>query len=173
MIELSKERIDEILHKETLKTEDQKTLLRAIYGRYMHLYEDYFSDTDKLNEKKITQLQKYHEETKSLLKYYYMDIPYDVCTALIEFDKQYTDKLLGKDREDFLSGYFNQFKNESRNKNRSEEELKADFAKEKLKNFYEAMDSVFRESFGTDSVTVDKTVNWFKNLFGIGKSDKK
>ena len=39
MVELNNERIDEILHKETVKTEEQATILRAIYTRYMRLYE--------------------------------------------------------------------------------------------------------------------------------------
>ena len=30
---------------------------------------------DALNEDKIAELKKYHEETESLIKYYYMDIP--------------------------------------------------------------------------------------------------
>ena len=37
MIELSKERIAQILHEETVKKEDADTILRSIYTRYMCL----------------------------------------------------------------------------------------------------------------------------------------
>ena len=63
MVELSTERIDEILYKETQKTVDLPTLLRSIYTRYMHLYESYLADIDTLNDEKIAELKKYHEET--------------------------------------------------------------------------------------------------------------
>ena len=172
MNELKKERIEEILHEETLKTEDQKTLMRAVYSRYMHLYEEYFSDIDKLNDKKIAQLKKYHEETESFMKCYYIDIPYDVCATLKEFDHQYTDKLLGTDWQKYLSDEYTQFK--AKNKNKSEEENKAAFVRLKLDDFYAVIDTAFRESFGTDSRTIERTVNWFKGLFsGSNKSDKK
>ena len=75
MVELSNERIEQILNDETGKTEDVKTILRGIYTRYVNLYERYFADFDKLNEEKIEAFKKYHEETRSLIKYYYMDIP--------------------------------------------------------------------------------------------------
>lgn len=44
MIELSHERIEQILHEETVKKEDLDTILRGIYFRYMRLYERYFAD---------------------------------------------------------------------------------------------------------------------------------
>ena len=44
MIELSNERIEQILHEETVKEEKVSTILRGIYTRYMRLYEKYFSD---------------------------------------------------------------------------------------------------------------------------------
>ena len=93
MVELSNERIDKILHEETLRTEDSRTLLRAII--------------DKLNDKKIAEFRKYHEETKSLLKYYYMDIPHDVNIALNEFDNKYTDYLLGNEWHSLLLEQYN------------------------------------------------------------------
>ena len=52
------------------------TLLRSIYTRYMRLFEGYFADIDALNDTKIAQFRKYHEETCSLVRYYYMDIPH-------------------------------------------------------------------------------------------------
>ena len=75
MIKLSNERIEQILHEETVKKEKSATILRGIYNRYMRLYEDYFADIDALNDDKIAEFRNYHEETRSLIKYYYMDIP--------------------------------------------------------------------------------------------------
>ena len=48
MVELSKERIAQILHEETVKKEDSDTILRSVYTRYMCLYEKYFADIDGL-----------------------------------------------------------------------------------------------------------------------------
>ena len=73
MVELNNERIDEILHKETVKTEEQATILRAIYTRYMRLYEEYFADVDTLDDAKIAELRTYHLETRNLVKAYYGD----------------------------------------------------------------------------------------------------
>jgi len=52
----------------------------------MRLYENYFDDIEALNDDKIAELRKYHEKTRSFIKYYYMDIPYDICAEIIEFD---------------------------------------------------------------------------------------
>ena len=79
MVELSKERVEQILHEETMKKEELETILRSIYTRYMHLFENYFADLDALNDDKVAELKKYHEETKSLVRYYYLDIPQDIC----------------------------------------------------------------------------------------------
>ena len=65
MIELSNERIEEILHKETGKTEELTTILRGIYIRYMRLYERYYADIDALNDDVIAELKNYLEETKA------------------------------------------------------------------------------------------------------------
>jgi hypothetical protein len=97
MVELSTERVEEILQKETQKTESVPVILRAIYTRYMNLFERYFADIDNLNDDKIAELRKYHEETISLVKYYYMDIPQDICHEINEFESKFTAKLLGKD----------------------------------------------------------------------------
>ena len=40
MIELSNERVEQILHEETVKKEESGTILRSIYIRYVRLYED-------------------------------------------------------------------------------------------------------------------------------------
>lgn len=55
MLELSNERIEQILHEETTKTVELATLLHSIYIRYMRLFEGYFSDIDALNDAKIAE----------------------------------------------------------------------------------------------------------------------
>ena len=55
MIKLSNERIEQILHEETVKKEELATILRSIYNRYMWLYEKYFADIDALNDEKISR----------------------------------------------------------------------------------------------------------------------
>ena len=149
MVELSNERVDQILHEETHKTEELITILRGIYIRYMRLYERYFADIDALNDDRIAELYKFHEETKSLIKYYYMDIPLDICTALIEFDKQYSAKLLGTHWRRYIFDSFNEFKSD--NGDKSEKCLKADFEDKILTAFYETMDYILRDGFGTGS----------------------
>ena len=67
MLELGKERIDQMLHEETVKKEEVSTILRCIYTRNMRLYETYFADIDALNEDVIKELRNSHEETKSLI----------------------------------------------------------------------------------------------------------
>ena len=47
---------------------------------------------------------------------------------------------------------------------KSEKYLKAEFSKDNLDAFYDAMDSVFREGFGTGSKTAEKIVNGLKGL---------
>ena len=155
MVELSNERIDKIMHEETLKTEDLKTLLRAIYTRYMHLFERYFADIDKLNDKKIAEFRKYHEETKSLMKYYYVDIPHDVFLYLSDYDERYVDKLLGTGWKDYLTENFNKFKKNKTKDSDDEKSIKAKFADHCLDDFYESMDDAFRDSFGSHSKTAE------------------
>jgi len=163
MIELSNERVDQILHKETNKTEEPVTILRGIYTRYMRLYERYFADIDALNDDKIAELNKFHEETKSLIKYYYMDIPLDICAALIEFDNRYSAKLLGSDWRRFLFDGFNEFKSD--NADKSEECVKADFEDKILTAFYETMDYIFRDGFGTGSESAKEIKDGLASLF--------
>ena len=97
MVELSKERIEQILHEETAKKEDPETILRSIYTRYMRLYEQLFADIDALDDDQIAVLRNYHDETRSLVRYYYMDIPLDICKGIEEFENKYTEGLLGKE----------------------------------------------------------------------------
>ena len=169
MIELSKERIGQILHEETLKTEDVKTILRSVYNRYMHLYEKYFADIDALNDETIAEMRKYNEETQSLIKYYYMDMPMDVCRGIGEFEKTYGDNLLGPDWHKYLLGTYKDFKDKYKGKKKDEAQMKAEFAKETLSDFYEAMDYIFRDGFGTGSQTVDQVVSGIQGLL-FGKS---
>ena len=163
MVELSNERVDQILHEETHKTEELITILRGVYIRYMRLYESYFEDIDALDDDRIAEFNKFHEETRSLIKYYYMDIPLDVCTALIEFDKKYSAKLLGPRWQRFLFDGFNEFKSDNRDK--SEECLKADFEDKILTAFYETMDYIFRDGFCTGSESAKKIKDGLASLF--------
>ena len=55
MMELSNERVAQIMNEETLQTVELPTLLRSIYSRYMRLYEQYFEDIDALNEEKLAE----------------------------------------------------------------------------------------------------------------------
>lgn len=170
MVELSNEKIEEILHKETQKTEEKTTILRAVYTRYMRFYENYFDDIEALNDDKIAELRKYHEETRSFIKYYYMDIPYDICAEIIEFDDEYNAKLLGPDWNKYIFGSYSGFKNENRDGKRDKESLKAEFKEEVMKAFYEKMDSIFRVGFGTESETAEQTASGLRSLlFGAWK----
>jgi len=164
MVELSKERIEQILHEETMKKEELETILRGIYTRYMRLFEKYFADIDALNDDEIAELRKYHEETGSLVKYYYMDIPLDICIGLKEFENKYSVKLLGSEWHKYLFDSYEEFRENSRSQNKSEEYLKAEFTKQTLSAFYEAMDYVFREGFGTGSHTAKKVVSGITEL---------
>jgi len=170
MVELSNERVEEILGKETQKTEALPLILRSIYTRYMRMYEKYFDDIDALDDDKIAEMAAYHEETRSLVKYYYMDIPQDICSEINDFEKKYTSKLLGPEWHKFISDIYAEYKKSGKNRNKSEECLKAQFKEEILQAFYETMDSVFREGFGTRSKTAEKIIGGITGLlFGRDK----
>ena len=167
MVELSKERIGQILNEETAKKEETDTILRSIYTRYMRLYEQYFADIDALNDERIAGLREHHEETRSLVRYYYMDIPMDICSGIEEFEKQYVDGLLGPEWQKYLSGKYKEFKEQNGDRNKDEDHLKAEFAKKTLADFYESMDFIFRDGFGTGSKTEKGIVDIIKGfLFG-------
>lgn len=165
MIELSKERIDQIVYDETPKTDVLPTILRSIYNRYMHLYENYFADLDSLNDNKIAELRKYHKETKELIKYFYLDIPMDDIIGLDNFDKDYTDKLLGDGWHDYILENYGDFRDLYVNKDKTEKEIKAYFADKALECFYDDMDSIFRDDFGTGSKTTEAIFEGLKSLF--------
>ena len=167
MVELSNERISKILHEETAKKEELSTILRGIYTRYMHLFEKYFADIDELNDEKIAELNDYHEETKSLFRYYYMDIPLETCMQLEEFNNQYVAKLLGPKLHEHLFSVYAEFRDSADNEAKSGEEVKAEFKKQALEAFYDVMDYIFRDDFGTSSQTAKKVVTNLKEmLFG-------
>ena len=164
MVELSRKRVEQILHEETLKTEELATILRGIYTRYMRLYERYFADIDALNDEKIAELREYHGETKSLVKYYYMDIPLDICMGIDEFEEKYSDRLLGPDWHEALFDCYEDFRDDNMSEYAGERALKAAFAEQNLEAFYAAMDTVFREGFGTASQTAEKV---FTKIAGL------
>ena len=170
MIELSKERIEKILHEETAKKVELTTILRSIYTRYMLMFEKYFSDIDALNDDTISELRKYNEETKSLVRYYYLDIPLDVYEEIKEFENRSAAKLLGPKWRKYLSDSYEAFEEEYNDRYRSEKSMKAAFTKQALKDFYDAMDYVFRESFGTVSQIAKDTVSGLSGLL-FGKEE--
>lgn len=167
MVELSVARINQILHEETAQREELSMIVRAIYTRYMRIYEEYFADIDALNDEKIAEFNKKNEEIKSLMKYYYLDIPLDVYEELTEFDHEYNDKLFGSDWHGFLSDSYKTFKEHGMSDSKGEKALKADFAKEALSGFYETMDDIFRDCLGTNSVKAKEAASGFwEMLFG-------
>ena len=171
MLELSVKRIDQILHEETTEKEELSTILRGIYTRYMRLYEKYFADIDALNDDMIAEFRKYQEETDSLVRYYYLDIPEDICGQIKEFNEKYNAKLLGPEWHKCLFGLYEDFKRGSWTE-KSEETFKAEFTKQALASFYDAMGSVFREGFGTGSKTGENVLSGIAGLL-FGKQEKK
>ena len=170
MIELSKERIEKILNEETVKTVELKTLLRSIYTRYMRMYEKYFSDIDALNDDTISELRNYNEETKSLVRYYYLDIPQDIFEGIKEVEDRSVAKLLGPKWHKYLSDSYAAFKEEHEDEYGSEKSLKEAFAKQAMEEFYDTMDDVFRVGFGTVSQSAKDFTNGLTGLlFGTGK----
>lgn len=171
MIDLSNNRIEQILHEESPKKEELATILRSIYTRYMRLYESYFADIDALNDEKIAAWKAYDEETLSLVKYYYMDIPMDICIGIKEFNNKYSRNLLGADWHTFLFDSYEDFKKKNGDETVREESSKAAFAKQALSDFYDAMDYIFRDGFGTGSKTAENAVSWISGLL-FGKKEK-
>ena len=171
MKELTNERIEQILHEETTKKEELSTILRGIYTRYMRLYEQYFADIDALNDDMIAEFRKDQEETDSLVRYYYLDIPEDICGHIKEFNEQVNARLLGPEWHKCLFDLYEDFKRESWAK-KTEEIFKSEFEKKALESFYDATGSVFREGFGTGSKTHENVLNGIAGLL-FGKQEKK
>ena len=130
----------------------------------MRLYERYFADIDALNDDKIVELRDYHEETKSLIKHYYMDIPLDICMTLKEFDAKCSERLLGTDWHEALLDIYKDFKKGIAGRNKSEACLKAEFSKQALEVFYDAMDYIFRDGFNTNSQTAQDALSGLTGL---------
>ena len=167
MVELSSERIEQIVLKETAKKQEADIILRSVYTRYMCLFEKYFEDIDALNDDKVSELRNYHEETKSLVRYYYMDIAQDVCKLLREFDDTYIINMLGSGWHKYIFDIYKYYKDEKKISIKAEEDIKAAFVKETLEEFYDTMDYIFRDDFGTSSQTAKKVVTNLKEmLFG-------
>ena len=124
MIELSKERIEKILYEETAKTEQLTTILRSIYARYLRMYEKYFSDIDALNDNTISELRNYNEETKSLIRYYYLDIPQDIFDGIKEIENSSVANLLGPKWRKYLSSSYAAFKEEHSDEYKGEKSLR-------------------------------------------------
>ena len=164
MAELSMERIEKILHEETPQDESVTTILRSIYIRYMSLYEKYFAVIDTMDDE-IAALRNYHEETRSLIKYYFLDIPLDICDAIEKFDDEYTDKLLGPDWKRYLSVLYNEVEKNAYWNYDSKDSLDADFIKKTMSAFYDSMSSIFRVGFDTGSKTSEKVIGGIKEMF--------
>jgi hypothetical protein len=134
------------------------------------MYEEYFADIDALNNDKIAEFRKKNEETKSLIKHYYLDIPLDVYEELMEFDQEYNDKFLGSDWHTYLFDRYKEFKKQSMSDIKNEKALKAEFAKQALAGFYETMDDLFRDCLGTNSQTAKEAASGIWGmLFGNDK----
>ena len=170
MIELSKDRILQMLHEETMKKEELPTILRAVYTRYMRLFERYFSDISALNDDVIAELRAYHEETRSLIRYFYMDIPYDLCSGIMTFEREYSDYLLGLDWHKYVFDKYDAFRKTNKGKIKGEDQLRAEFSKQVLNAFYDAMDYIFRDGFGTGSNTANEIVSGIAGLL-FGKKE--
>lgn len=170
MVELSKERMEQMLHEETAKKEDQGAILRAVYTRYMQIFEKYIQNLDTLDDEQIAEMRKYHLETISLVKYYYMDIPHDVATGIREYEKKVCDLLLGEDWHKNLTDSFEEYKRRNKIYGKNEEELRAEYKRESLEGFYDVMDYVFRSGFGTESETAKDVFGGLSGLlFGFDK----
>jgi len=137
----------------------------------MRLYEKYFADIDALNDNKIAELRKFREETTSLIKYYYLDFPLNICTQLKEFDREYSDKLLGSDWRKYLSDGFKRFRENGTSRSQSKENLKAEFSNQVLSAFYETMDDIFRDAFGTNSEEAKNYIDGLSELLFGKKSN--
>ena len=137
----------------------------------MQLYEKYFADPDALNDEDIRGMKEYHEETRSLMKYYYMDIDLDICESLKEFDKNYTDKLLGSEWRKFLDHHYEEFKKDHEYDDKSEETLRAEFRDKMLDDFYDVMDYTVRDGFKTGSKTAEEMGSGLAGLL-FGGGDK-
>lgn len=163
MTTLSIERVEKILREETPKKEDLSTILRGIYTRFLRQYERYFADIDALNDEMIAELREYNNETRSLVKYYYLDIPQNICSALEEFENEVNANLLGPDWHKYLFDKYKCFREDSWNNN--ENSLKAKFREQWMSTFYEIMDYIFREGFGTADKGTENTISEILGMF--------
>ena len=170
MVKLDNERVEQILQNETMKTQPLPTILRGIYTRYINLYEDYIAEIDKLTDDKIDAYKRQNAETQSLIKYYYMDIPQDVCYELNKFEENVADELLGREWKRGIYDAFEEFKENNDAWNKSDDYYMAEFKKALRKELYKAMENIFRDGFGTHSETAKNIFTGISNLlFGSSK----
>ena len=99
-----------------------------------------------------------------------MDIPEETGTYLQVFDKEYTVKLLGPDWKKYVSESFQEFISEHKKEAKNEDHLKEMYREEILGAFYDAMNHVFRDGFGTANKTLEKVSKGLLSiLFGDDK----
>lgn len=173
MIQLSNERAEQIIQEETKKTQPLPQLLRAIYTRYMNLYEDYIANMFDLTSEKVAEYKKQNDETICLVRYYFMDIPQDVCEGIFDFEEKVGDKLLGPEWKTNLYDAYEEFKDKSDEWDMTEDYYKGAFKKYALKEFYEVMENIFRDGFSTHSERAKNIFSGIKSLiFGGGGREK-
>ena len=96
-----------------------------------------------------------------------MDIPLDICAGLEAFEKEYCDNLLGTKWHDYLYSYYKDFRKKSNDEKKGSKE---EFSKQTLSNFYDAMDYIFRDVFGTESKSAEEIkCGLLGLLFGEGE----
>ncbi len=173
MIQISNERAEQIIQEETKKTQPLPQLLRAIYTRYMNLYEDYIANIYDLTSEKIAAYKKQNDETIALVRYYYMDIPQDVCAGILVFEEKVGEKLLGPEWKTNLYDAYDEFKDNCNEWDMTEDYYKGAFKKYALKEFYEVMENIFRDGFGSESESSKNIFSGIKSLiFGGGGREK-
>jgi hypothetical protein len=99
-----------------------------------------------------------------------MDIPQDICHEIHEFEEKVSDKLLGRDWKTHLYDIYEEYKAKNKDWNKKEEDYKAEFPKAAIDAFYEAMESIFRDAFGTNSATAKEFIEGVGGLL-FGKKD--
>jgi len=92
-----------------------------------------------------------------------------LCLALDEFDNEYTEKFLGDKWQEHLKSSYEEYQKLN---NKEDIDCKTGFSEQKLKDFYYAMNTVFRAGFGTESKSAEKMR---KGLLGLlfGEIDEK
>ena len=87
---------------------------------------------------------------------------------LEEFEDKCTENLLGPSWHQHVADGYLDFCERYENRNKGEKALKAEFKKQALRAFYDAMGYIFRDGFGTDSQTARNVLSGITDLF-LGK----